>query len=567
MAGIILPFPYVKINKEFQIIDFNDAYSNLINNKEDIKCIEDLVPNFDINNKKVLTLIGDNYYDVIYSSDGEDYDVFLLKNPYINDLGIPCSNILVGLLMLDNYAEVQENMEEMRLPHLMAVIERKINDYFSSHGGITMRMEKDRYLFVVNKDLLPNMKNDKFKIVEQIYGIDMGNMPVTLSIGIGMNGKTIHNDLEFARGALDLALGRGGNQIVIKEDEDKYQFIGGDGNEVSRTSKVRARVKAYGLVELIKSSSDVMIMGHKNPDLDSLGSAAGILAIAKFYDKKCRIILNQVTSSIKDLFTRMVKELEYGEIFITSEDAINEIRRRTLIVVVDTHRPFLCECPEILERTSKKVLFDHHRKCAGGITGCALVYHEAYASSTSELVTEMLMYVKDIRLPRTIVEGLLAGITVDTKNFAFKTGIKTFEAAAYLKRHGADTIAVRRLFKNSFDEYLAMSEVVRNATIFNDNMALSILKQEVDNPTMLIAQAADELLKIDNIEVSYVLSKVGDKVYISARSLGKINVQKLMEKLGGGGHQAGAAAQLSNVTINEAVDLLKEKIDEYLKEI
>lgn len=566
MADINLPFPYVKINKELNIIEFNKAYSKLVENAHSIKSIKDIVPNFDPENNKILTLIGEKYYDVQYTENEYGYDVFIMENPNINDMGIPCSNILVGLLILDNYAEVQEAMDEMRLPHLMAVIERKIHDYFSSYGGITIRMEKDRYLFVINRALLAKMKSDKFKIAEQVYGIEMGNMPVTLSIGIGINGKTINQDMSYARGALDLALSRGGNQIVIKEDEDKYQFIGGDGSEVSRTSKVRARVKAYGLTELIMSSSDVMIMGHKNPDLDSLGSAAGVMAIAKFYGKKCHIVLNEVTSGIRALYERMNKELDYGDIFIDSEEAIKTIRRRTLLIVVDTHRPVLCECPELLDRISRKVLFDHHRKCADSIDNCALIYHEAYASSTCELVTEMLMYIKGVRLPRTIVEGLLAGITVDTKNFAFKTGIKTFEASAFLKRHGADTIAVRRLFKNSFEEYIAVSEVVRTAEIFNNNMALSVLKQDVENPFVLIAQAADELLKINNIEVSYVLTQYGNRVLISARSLGKVNVQKLMERLGGGGHQAGAAAQLSDTTVPEAIKLLKEKIDEYLKE-
>lgn len=564
MSNINLPFPYLKINKELEIINTNDAFSKLLI-ENNIQHITDIVPKFNAD-EKMLCLIGEKYYDVFCSRNGEFYDVFFIEDNNISDQGIINSNILIGILILDNYAEVQESMEEMRLPHLMAVIERKINDYFSSYGGIIIRVEKDRYIFVMNKELLNKMINDGLKIVDQIYEIEMGNIPVTLSIGIGMNGKTINQDMAFARGALDLALGRGGNQIVIKEGEEKYQFFGGDGNEVSRTSKVRARVKAYGLVELIMSASDVVIMGHKNPDLDSLGSAAGVLAIADFYDKKCRIVLNNVTSGIKSLYDRLNKELNYKDIFITSEEAIRTIKRRTLLVIVDTHRPMLCECPELLDRTSRKVLFDHHRKCTGAISGCSLVYHEAYASSTCELVTEMIMYIKGIRLPRTIVEGLLAGITVDTKNFAFKTGIKTFEVAAYLKRHGADTISVRRLFKTSIDEYLAISEVVREAEVFNDNMAMSVLQHEVDNPCVLIAQAADELLKIDNIEVSYVLHQMGDTVLISARSLGKINVQKLMEKLGGGGHQAGAAAQVKNAKLNDVVITLKEIINESLRE-
>lgn len=566
MADIILPFPYLKINKNMEVIDFNNACAKLCENMDNINNITDIIPDFDFGQSKILSFIGEKYYDVTITKSKECYNVFLVENPYISDQGFPDSNILIGLLTIDNYAEVQENMDENRFPHLMAIIERKINEYFVKFGGIARKLEKDRYLIVLNKALLAKLKQEKFKIADQIYQLEMGNIPVTISIGMGMDGKTISQDMEYARGALDLALGRGGNQIVVKEADDKYQFYGGDGSEVTKNSKVRARVKAYGLVELLLSSSDVMIMGHKNADLDSLGSAAGVYTIAKFYGKKCHIVLNDVTSSISALYKRLSSEPIFDGAFITGEEALKAIRRRTLLIVVDTHRPFLCECEELLERATRKVLFDHHRKCTGAIEKCALTYHEAYASSTSELVTEMIMYIKGIKMPRTVVEGLLAGITVDTKNFAFKTGIKTFEAAAYLKRNGADTVAVRRLFKNSITDYFAVSQVVKNACIIYDNMALSVLDITVDNPTMLIAQAADELLKIENIEVSYVLCQVGTKVCISARSLDKFNVQKLMEKLGGGGHQAGAAAQLPDTTIEKAIEVLKQKIEEYLKE-
>ena len=460
-------------------------------------------------------------------------------------------------------------MHQKRYPHFTAIIERKINDYFNNMGGLVRKFESGKYLFVLNKDMLAKLREDKFSIVEQIGKIEMGNdVPATLSIGIGMNGSTVNEDMAFARGALDLALGRGGNQIVIKESEDTYQFVGGDGKEVSKNSRVRARVKAYGLVELILSASDVVVMGHKNPDLDSLGSAAGIFAIANFYDKKCHIVLNQVTSSVKALYERLCDDGRYENVFVDSTEAQKIVKRRTLLIVVDTHRPVLTECPELLEKAKSIVMIDHHRKSTDAIDNCALVYHEAYASSTCEMVTEMLMHIKGIRLSKTEIEGLLAGITIDTKNFAFKTGIKTFEAAAYLKKNGADTISVRRLYKNSFDEYLARSEIIRTAEIIHENMAISVLDEEVyvDNPIQLIAQAADELLSIQDIEVSYVLCEFGGKVNISARSLGKLNVQKLMEKLGGGGHQSGAAAQLENVTIDEAIEILKEKIDEYLEE-
>ncbi len=566
---ISVPFPCVKIDRELKIIDCNSNYKSWNNGLKGVKTIFDLMSEFDADKEKQMALIGGKFYD-LYTVPCEDcFNVIFIENPYINSQGQVNSNILVGILLVDNSIEIQETMDEIRFPHFSAIIERKINDYFNNMGGLVRRFESGKYLFVLNKEMLKKLKEDKFSIVDQIGKIDMGNdVPATLSIGIGMNGNTVNEDMAFARGALDLALGRGGNQIVIKESEDTYQFFGGDGKEVSKNSRVRARVKAYGLVELILSASDVIVMGHKNPDLDSLGSAAGIFAISNFYDKKCHIVLNKVTSSVNALYERLCDDGRYENVFIDSEEAQRIIKRRTLLIVVDTHRPFLTECPELLDKARSIVMIDHHRKATGAIDNCALVYHEAYSSSTCEMVTEMLMYIKGIRLSRTEIEGLLAGITVDTKNFAFKTGIKTFEAAAYLKKNGADTMSVRRLFKNSFDEYLARSEIVRTAEIIYDNMAISVLDNDipVDNPILLIAQAADELLNIQGIEVSYVLCECGGKVHISARSLGKVNVQKLMETLGGGGHQAGAAVQLEGVTIDEAIDLLKEKIDKYLEE-
>ncbi len=568
-GSISIPFPYVKLDKELNIIDHNSLYKEWIKGLKGIKTIFQLMSDFNVDKKKQMTCVNGKYYDLYTNPDGDGFNVIFIENPYVNNKGYANSNILVGLLLVDNSLEIQETMDEIRFPHFSAIIERKINDYFNNMGGLVKKIEGHKYLFILNREMLKNLKEDKFSIKEQIGKIEMGNdLPATLSIGIGMNGSTVNEDMAFARAALDLAMGRGGNQIVIKESEDTYQFIGGDGKEVSQNSKVRARVKAYGLVELILSASDVIIMGHKNPDLDSLGSAAGVFAIANFYDKKCRIVLNQVTSSIKALYERLCDDGRYENVFINSEEAIKIVKKRTLLIVVDTHRPFLTECPELLDKIKNIVVIDHHRKAAGAIDNCALVYQEAYASSVSEMITEMLMYIKGIRLSKAEIEGLMAGITVDTKNFAFKTGIKTFEAAAYLKKNGADSISVRRLFKNSFDEYLARSEVVRNAEIIYDNMAISTLSDKiiVDNPTVLIAQAADELLNLQGIEVSYVLCEAGGKVHISSRSLGKVNVQKLMEMLGGGGHQAGAAAQLEGVTMDEAINMLKEKIEIYLKE-
>ncbi len=536
------------------------------------KLFEDNIKNNQLNISDILSRHNDNadiivINDILYNItvcpiDDNKKKIFFIKN---EDNG---RGVLLGIALVDNYAEVQESFEESRHPHLVAVIDRKISEFFNALGGIVRKYESDRYLFMLSIDKLAILKENKFEIMDILSKIDMGNIPVTLSIGIGFNGSSLSQSMEYARGALDLALGRGGNQVVIKHSEEQYSFFGGDGSEVTQNSRVKARVKASGLVELILSSSDIMLMGHKNPDLDSLGSSAGVFAIANFYGKPCRIVLNNVTSSISSLYSRLIEDSRYKSMFIDGETAMKSVKRRTLLIVLDTCRQAMCECSELVDKVKKVVVFDHHRMSRDHIENYALTYHDPGASSTSELVTEMMMYInKGLKLTKTEAEGLLAGITVDTKNFAFKTGVKTFEAAAYLKRSGADTISVRRLFQSSIEDYMAKADVVKNAKIFNDNMALSILKIKVENPVVLIAQAADEMLGIEGIEVSYVMYADGDDVLISARSLGKVNVQKLMEKLGGGGHQTGAAAHLNNTDIKSAVKLLEEKINEYLKEI
>ena len=561
-----IPFPYVKTDNDGKIIYKNNAFEKL--SEEAASCTDfyAVAPDFDITKYFQRIKYSDKYYDLYSIPCNDGFCITMAFNDNINQSGMIKSNVMVGLLVIDNYTEVEEGMEEARLSHIFAIIERKINDYFNNLGGIVRKFEKDRFLIVLNREQLAHLKEDKFSIVDQIEKIDLGNIPVTVSLGIGHKGVTLNEDMEFARGALDLALGRGGNQIVIKESDEKYEYIGGDGNEVIKNSRVKARVKAYGFKELILSAKDVMIMGHKNPDLDSLGSAAGAFSVVNFYGKKCHIVLNNVTNAVKPLYERLIRDKRYDGVFINGEQAIENIRRTTLVVVVDTHRTMLTECPELLEKTKRIVVFDHHRKCADAIENYSLTYHEAYASSAAEMITEMIMYTKGLKISKDEAEGLLAGITVDTKNFAFKTGIKTFEAAAYLKRLGADSVSVRRLFKNSFDEYLARTEVVRTAEIIHDNMAISYLQKEVENPSVMIAMAADELLSIKGVEVSFVLCKVDDIVYISSRSLGNMNVQKLMEKMGGGGHQLGAAAQLKNMSLESARALLEKYIEEYIEE-
>lgn len=566
----VFPFAAAQINENMEIVFFNDIFKNafVINNNINLK-ITDLFDGY-CNDTKVQTanIRGICYRIFTGETTAEGLtDVFLIENSCQTETGCVNNSVLLGLLVLDNYAEVQENMEEVRHPHTMAVADRKINEYFGMLGGIIRKFEKDKYLFVLKREQLETLKENKFSIAEVIDKIDTGTVHMSMSMGIGINGTSLAQSMEFARGAVDLALARGGCQVVVKEGEDKYQFIGGNGREISKNTGVRARIKAYGLAELLSTCTDVIIMGHKTPDLDSLGSAAGMYAICRFFGRNCHIVLNAVNSSIQALYSRLIDDSKYNNVFINSETALKIFKKRTLIIVLDTHKKSLCECPELVDKANKLVVIDHHRKSPDAIEGYSLTYHESFASSASELVTEMLMYMnKPIHLSRTEAEGLLAGITVDTKNFAFKTGSMTFEAAAYLKKQGADTIAVRRLFQSTLKTYTAKAEVVCNAEIFNENMAISILKSRCDNPIVLIAQAADELLSIQGIEVSFVLNEMDSIIYISARSLGNVNVQWIMERMGGGGHLTGAAVQLKDKTMDEAIEMLHKTIDEYIKE-
>ena len=563
---IYFPFPCAVLDGNGDIIRTNSLFEeNIVSSEQTEKRlnITELMPECKLVPGRCEGEINGFKYEMfLCPSDGEESKAIFKR------LKPDCSDVAMGIVLVDNYNEVQESIEESRHPHLVAVIDRKINDYFGAEGAVVRKFENDKYLIILSVDKLEAIKEKKFDVMDVIGKIDMGNIKVTLSIGIGMNGSSLNQSMEYARGALDLALGRGGNQVVIKESNDQFTYIGGDGREVAQNSRVKARVKANGLIELILSAGDVILMGHKNPDLDSLGSAAGVYAITSFFGKPCHIVLNTVTPAISPLYNRLLEDPKYKNAFIDSETALKSLKRKTLVIVLDTCRKVMCECSDLVDKTKKLVVFDHHRKSKDNINNYALTYHDPGASSTSELVTEMMMYMnKGIRLTKTEAEGLLAGITVDTKNFAFKTGVKTFEASAYLKRSGADTIAVRRLFQSTIEDYTAKVDVVKNARVIHGNMAISVLDRPVENPVVLIAQAADEMLSIEGIEVSYVLCQNGIDTLISSRSLGGINVQKLMEKLGGGGHQTGAAAQLPHTQVEDAVKILEEKIDEYLKEM
>ena len=391
-------------------------------------------------------------------------------------------------------------------------------------------------------------------------------MPVTISIGIGNNKKDLVSSKEDARVAFDLAQGRGGDQAIIKHN-DKYTFYGGKTKEVEKSARVKVRIKAYAFKELLHEADKVIIMGHKNVDMDCLGAAMGVYRGAALMGKKAQIVLREPTFAIQGLYDRIITSKEYDDLFITPEDASKEIDKDTLLVVVDTHRRSYVEEPELLELCEKIVIFDHHRKSTDYIEEAVLTYLEPFISSTCEMIAEILNYLcEKIKLNPVEADALLAGITVDTKNFVFKAGVRTFEAAAFLRRSGADSTRVRMLFQNDMSSYRARASAIQTTDVWNENMAISVVRGDVEHITVLAAQVADELLNIKGIKASFVLSEVEDCIYISARALGDINVQRIMELLGGGGHLGIAGAQLKDVTIDMAKQKLKEAIALYFEE-
>lgn len=498
------------------------------------------------------------YISILYFLDETEF--INLKEKY-ND-----SKIVSAVITIDNYEELMQNSDDSVKPQILAEIDKRVSAWCAPSTGILKKFERDKYLFIFEIKYLPQFEEKKFEIIDTIKEISVGNkIPVTLSIGVGLNAETLTESMIFAITSLDIALGRGGDQAVLKNN-DKYSFYGGRTKELEKRTRVKARVMAHALSELIEQSEQVMIMGHVNADIDSLGSALGLFRVSRAMDKNAYIVLNSSNVMIENLMEKINKESEYEGILISRNEALDRISKNTLLIVVDTHKPSLTECPELLKFTDKIVIIDHHRRGTDFINDPVLAFHETYASSTCELVTEIIHYLdKKVDIKLVEAEALYAGLTIDTKNFTFKTGVRTFEAATFLKRYGVDTIVIKQLFQNDLETYVARAEVVKNAEIIND-MAISICPEQTKNITLIIAQAADELLGISGISASFVLGKINDMVSISGRSLGDVNVQVILEKLGGGGHVSLAGAQIPDVDIEQAKEMLKEKIVEYLKE-
>lgn len=469
--------------------------------------------------------------------------------------------LVCGLLYIDNYDEALECLEDVRRSLLTALIDRKVNKYMQNIDAIVKKLEKDKYLFVIQQKCLLHLQTTKFAILDEVRTINIGNeIAVTLSIGIGAESEKFDDCYDYARMAMDLALGRGGDQAVVKMGE-KIFYYGGKSQGVEKSTRVKARVKAHALREILETKEKVIVMGHKLPDVDSLGSAIGIYRLATAMNKKAHIVINDATISIRPVINNFLGNSIYGEdLFINSDQAMETIDNNTLLVVVDVNRPSYTECEELLSLTKSIVVIDHHRQSSDTIDNAILSYIEPNASSACEMVAEILQYIIDSPKLRPIeADAMYSGILVDTDNFVTKTGVRTFEAASYLRKSGADVVRVRKMFRGDMNSHKLIADCISKAELYLDAFVISILAgDEIDSPTVIAAKVANELLSVDGVRASFVLSQIGGIIYISARSIDDVNVQVIMERLDGGGHANVAGAQLKDCTINEAVDKVKD---------
>lgn len=476
-------------------------------------------------------------------------------------------SLAVGMIYLDNYEEALESVEEVRRSLLIALIDRKVNKYISALDGISKKLEKDKYLVILRKKTIAQLQENRFDLLEEVKTVNIGNeMAVTMSIGVGLDGLTYAQNYEFARNAIDLALGRGGDQAVIKTPES-ITYYGGKSQQVEKNTRVKARVKAHALREIITSKDKVLVMGHRMPDVDSFGAAVGIYRVATTLGRKSHIVLDEATTAIQPLVDLFKNNPEYDDdMIISGQEAIDMAGNNAVLVVVDVNKPSITECPELLRYCKSIVVLDHHRQGTETIENATLSYVEPYASSACEMVSEILQYTYDnIKIRPEEADCMYSGIVVDTNNFVTKTGVRTFEAAAFLRRSGADVTRVRKMFREDAQEYKARADAVGQAEIYRQYFAISIcMAEDLPSPTVIGAQAANELLNIKGIKASFVLTDYQGKIYVSARSIDEVNVQIVMERMGGGGHMNVAACQMEGVGIVEAIGALKHTIDDML---
>ncbi len=477
-------------------------------------------------------------------------------------------SLAIGLIYLDNYEEALESVEEVRRSLLIALIDRKVNKYIAALDGICKKIEKDKYLIIMRKKAAALLQENRFDLLEDVKTVNIGNeMAVTLSIGVGLSGLTYAQNYEFARNAIDLALGRGGDQAVVKMPEN-VMYYGGKSQQIEKSTRVKARVKAHALKEIISIKDEVYVMGHRLGDTDSFGAAVGIYRIAKTLGKQAHIVLNDVTASMQPMVEMFKNNDDYeDDMIVNSSQALEMIGGNAVLVVVDVNKPSITECPDLLKHCNSIVVFDHHRQGSEIIENATLSYIEAYASSTCEMVSEILQYISDtLRIKSEEADCLYAGMIIDTNNFMTKTGVRTFEAAAFLRRNGADVTRVRKLFRDDAAEYKAKADAVSQAEIYRQSYAISICRGEhVQSPTVVGAQAANELLNIKGIKASFVMTAYNGAIYVSARSIDEVNVQLVMERMGGGGHMNIAGCQVQG-SVEDAIGMLKQTLDTMIEE-
>ncbi len=506
----------------------------------------------------------------------ESYDGYLIVAYFFDETALKIAlreiddqSLAVGLIYLDNYDEALESVEEVRRSLLIALIDRKVNKYIGAVDGIAKKLEKDKYLVIMRKKSVVQLRESKFDLLEDVKTVNIGNeMAVTLSIGIGVDGLTYAQNYEFARNAIDLALGRGGDQAIVKTPET-VTYFGGKSQQVEKNTRVKARVKAQALREIITGKDRVIIMGHRLADVDSFGSAIGIYRIAKTLEKKAHIVINDVSSSVQPFVQLFKDNPEYEEDMIIGSTAAMELSgSNSVLVVVDVDKPSITECPELLKTCKAIVVLDHHRRGSETIENATLSYVEAYASSACEMVSEILQYIGDnIKIKPDEADCMYSGIMIDTNNFMTKTGVRTFEAAAFLRRNGADVTRVRKLFREDAAVYKTRADAVSQAEIYKHTYAISVCNSEdLQSPTIVGAQAANELLNIKGIKASFVLTEYQGLIYVSARSIDEVNVQIIMERLGGGGHMNVAGCQMEDISIPEAIGILKKTLDTMIQE-
>ena len=478
------------------------------------------------------------------------------------------NKLVLALAYLDNYEEALESVEDVRRSLLIALIDRKITRYFSNYDGLVKKLEKDKYFLIMRQSSLEALKAQKFHILDEVKTVNIGNeMTVTLSIGIGLNAANYLQNYEYCRIAIEMALGRGGDQVVIKNG-DNITYFGGKSQQMEKTTRVKARVKAQALKEFMSTKERVVVMGHKITDVDALGAAIGIYRAGKTLGKPVHIVVNDPSTSIRPLIAGYLNNPEYEpSMFIDREQAMELVDDNTVVVVVDTNKPSYTECQDLLYMTKTVVVLDHHRRGNEIIENAVLSYVEPYASSTCEMVAEILQYFSDdLRLRNIEADCIYAGIIIDTNNFITRAGVRTFEAAAFLRRSGADMTRVRKMLRDNFDSYKAKAEAVRSAEIYRECFAIAVCPSEgLESPTVVGAQAANELLNIAGVKASFVLTTYNREVYISARAIDEINVQLMMEKMGGGGHINIAGAQVKE-SIENVKEMLKGIIDEMYQE-